>query len=65
MDIKDISEILYQPISIAWWHHVTETPEDTNKMVFKKGIPIGSKHVIPKGGQLDPISIAGDSAKWR
>jgi len=61
---KDTTEVLYLLISIAWWHQVTETPEDTKIIVFKKGIPIGSKQLIPDGGQKPPSSVAGDSAKW-
>jgi len=34
-------------------------------IVFKKGIPMGSKQVIPKGGHRPPSSTAGDSARWR
>ena len=62
---KDKTLDLKNPHSIAWWVQVTETPEETNKIVFKKGIPFGSKQLIPKGGQTLPRSILGDSAKWR
>lgn len=50
---------------MAWWVQVTETPEETNKMVLRNGIPLGSKGVIPTGGQTPPNSTAGASAKWR
>lgn len=50
---------------MQWWDQVTDTPEETNKIVFKKGIPLGSNTLTPKGGQIPPNSTAGDSAKWR
>lgn len=56
---------LKSPSSIAWWVQVTEIPEDTSKIVFKKGIPLGSKGEIPTGGQTPPSSTAGDSARCR
>jgi len=62
---RDKTEILYQPISIAWWHHVTEIPEETKIIVFKNGMPMGSKHLIPEGGQKPPNSVAGDSARCK
>jgi hypothetical protein len=37
-----------------------QTPLDNNKKVLSKGIAKGSKGEIPKGGQIPPISIAGD-----
>lgn len=50
---------------MAWWVQVTDTPEETNKMVFKKGMPLGSKEATPKGGQTPPISKAGASARCK
>ena len=60
---RDTRLALKSPTSIAWWVHVTETPEDTNKIVLRKGIPLGSKGVIPTGGQTPPSSTAGASAR--
>jgi len=56
---------LKSPISIEWCVHVTEIPEETNKIVFKNGIPFGSNDKIPTGGQVLPNSTAGDSAKCK
>jgi len=39
------------------------TPEDTNKTVLRKGIPLGSKELTPVGGQTPPSVKSGDSAK--
>lgn len=61
----DFIVFLYSPNSIAWCAHVTETPDDTSKIVFKNGIPLGSKQIIPEGGHEFPSSTAGDSAKCK
>jgi hypothetical protein len=37
-------------------------PEQSNNSVFNKGTSIGSKHSIPFGGQIEPISIVGAKA---
>lgn len=63
VSVRDFIDEKYSPISMAWCVHVTEIPEDTNRMVFRKGIPFGSKQVIPRGGHTPPNSTAGDSAK--
>lgn len=62
---KEIKLALKSPSSIAWWVHVTETPEETKRMVFKKGMPLGSKGEIPTGGHTPPSSTAGASAKCK
>jgi len=41
---------------------VAVTPEDTNTIVFKSGIPNGCIGSIPKGGQTQPIQIEGEIA---
>lgn len=46
---------------IAWWDHVTLTPEDNKIIVFNKGTPKALNTLIPKGGQIEPSSILGDS----
>jgi len=38
-------------INIAWWDHVTVTPDDSSRIVFSNGILIGLKEVTDKGGQ--------------
>jgi len=40
-------------------------PDDNNKNVLSKGIAKGFKGVIPKGGQIPPISTAGDKLEWK
>jgi hypothetical protein len=62
---KETKLDLKSPTSIAWWVQVTETPEETKRIVFKKGIPLGSKGTIPTGGHTPPSSIAGASAKCK
>ena len=42
-----------------------QTPLDSNKKVLSNGIAKGSKAEIPRGGQLDPISIAGERLEWK
>lgn len=60
---REIMLELNSPFSIAWWVHVTETPEETNRIVLRKGMPLGSKEATPKGGHTPPISRAGASAR--
>lgn len=35
------------PLSISWCAQVTVTPEDSSKIVFRRGTPMGLKGVIP------------------
>ena len=42
-----------------------KAPLDNNKIVLSRGIAKGSKGVIPCGGQIPPISIAGDKLEWK
>jgi len=39
------------PSRMAWWAHVTVTPEDNKRMVFTNGIFKGSNGITPNGGQ--------------
>jgi len=41
---------------IAWWAHVTVTPEPKRIAVLSNGIWKGLNALIPKGGQSLPIS---------
>lgn len=50
---------------IAWWAHVTLTPEETNTIVFKRGTWKGLKVKIPEGGHTPPNSTAGDNLLWK
>jgi len=53
------------PLTMLWWAQVTVAPELNNIVVLSKGTENGSKGVIPLGGQVHPISIAGDRALWK
>lgn len=50
---------------MAWCVHVTETPEETRRIVLRNGIPIGSNVGTPIGGHTAPNSTAGDSARCK
>ena len=57
---RDRTEVLKELFRRAWWLHVTETPEDSRRIVFKRGILIGLKGEIACGGQACPNSIVGE-----
>lgn len=48
-----------------WWAQVTDTPEDSKIIVFKRGIWKGLKALIFLGGHNIPISIAGANLEWK
>lgn len=50
---------------IAWCAQVTETPDDSNKMVFSSGMLIGLKELIDIGGHICPSSIVGEILLWK
>jgi hypothetical protein len=50
---------------IAWWAHVTETPDDRRRMVFRRGILIGLKELMDKGGHIWPSSTVGEILLWK
>lgn len=52
-------------LSIWWWDHVIDTPEESNRIVFNKGIPMGLKGWIDKGGHIWPNSIVGENLLWK
>lgn len=58
--LKDKMEILNSPFNNEWCLHVTDTPEDNKRIVFKSGILIGLKGRIPTGGQDCPNSTVGE-----
>lgn len=47
-------------VRIEWWDHVTVNPEEIKIMVLRRGISKGLKGIMPRGGQVCPISIDGD-----
>jgi hypothetical protein len=51
--------------SISWWDQVIETPEERSKIVFKRGILIGLKEVIERGGHDCPSSMVGEILLWK
>jgi len=42
------------PLIKQWWDHVIVQPDLRRIKEFNKGIPIGSKIEIPKGGHIIP-----------
>jgi len=50
---------------IAWWDHVTVTPDLTNTPVFNSGTLNLSKGVTPTGGQTAPHSTFGAKLEWK
>ncbi len=50
---------------IAWWAHVTVTPDARRMAVFSRGIWKGLKGLIPTGGHALPISTAGARLLWK
>jgi hypothetical protein len=50
---------------MAWWAQVTVAPEDSKIVVFKSGIWNGLKGLIPRGGQIMPISTVGANLLWK
>jgi len=53
------------PATIQWWAHVTEHPERSKIIVFNNGTSQGLNTAIPWGGQVTPISTAGEIAEWK
>jgi len=51
--------------SRLWCAHVTVTPDASRIAVFSSGTCRGLNGWIPVGGQVDPISIVGDSLLWK
>ena len=49
----------------VWWAQVTLIPEEIKITVFNKGTWNGLNTLIPKGGQIDPISTLGDKLLWK
>ena len=44
---------------------MTLIPEDNKITVFNKGTWKGLNTLIPKGGQIEPISMLGDNLLWK
>ena len=44
---------------------MTLIPEEIKITVFNKGTWNGLNTLIPKGGQIDPISTLGDKLLWK
>lgn len=57
---REVFVFLIFPLSISWCAHVTVTPDDRRRIVFKSGILIGLKDLIDTGGHLCPNSIVGE-----
>lgn len=63
--IREIQAWYFDPHTIEWWAHVTDAPDDNNKIVFKRGIFQGSNVVIKAGGQTPPIAGLGLKLEWK
>lgn len=63
--IRAIFDLLKFFFSISWWDQVILTPDDNNKIVFKRGILIGLKDTIEEGGQDCPNSTVGEILLWK
>jgi hypothetical protein len=50
---------------MAWCAHVTDTPDESRRMVFKRGILIGLNAVIDRGGHIWPSSTVGEILLWK
>lgn len=53
------------PAINAWWAQVTEIPEESKIIVFKRGTEKQLKVKIPIGGHTPPKSIAGANLLWK
>jgi hypothetical protein len=58
--IKANLDLLKFLFNISWWDHVMDTPEDSKRIVFKRGILIGLNELIDKGGHICPNSTVGE-----
>jgi len=63
--VKDTTLACAFEVRIAWWHHVTETPDDNKIRVFRRGMFIGSNGMIAAGGHLWPNSTLGEILLWK
>jgi len=45
----------------VWWAQVTLMPDEIRITVFNSGTWNGLNTLIPKGGQVEPISTLGDN----
>lgn len=63
--LKEKIAILKCPFNKAWCLQVTLTPEESNKIVLRRGILMGLKGRIPVGGHICPSSIAGEILLWK
>jgi hypothetical protein len=65
VNINAILDLLKFSFNISWWDHVILTPDESNRIVFNKGILIGLKEIIEEGGQDWPNSIVGEILLWK
>jgi len=52
-------------LKIWWCAHVTDTPDDRRRIVFRSGILIGLNELIVSGGHMAPTSIVGVILLWK
>lgn len=55
----------FLPARISWCAHVTVAPDESSITVLSNGTPHGSNGSILVGGQIAPISIAGERLEWK
>jgi hypothetical protein len=63
--ISAVLALLILDFSISWCDQVTVTPEESSRIVFSKGTPMGLKGVTPYGGHLCPRSGVGEILLWK
>jgi len=61
-DSRDFSRFLF---SISWCAQVTVTPDDSSKIVFRRGTLIGLNELIWYGGHVCPSSKVGEILLWK
>jgi hypothetical protein len=62
---SDVRALLNFLFSKAWWHQVTDTPEDNKRMVLRSGMLIGLNGLISLGAQDCPSSTVGEILLWK
>jgi len=58
--VRDNFALLKFLFNISWWDHVIDTPEESNRIVFRRGILIGLNESMDRGGHIWPSSTVGE-----
>jgi hypothetical protein len=51
-------------LEIMWWDVVINTPDDARRIVFNRGMWMGMRGLIPRGGHLLPRLMSGNQYSW-